>query len=106
MNEDAEESEAPAEKKKKSRKKRLSLSADADGEGTSEADASASKKKKRKMPDAGGDGEVQPKGKKGPKKGRSSYIFFSMEQRKSTEISELSFQEAGKAISEKCSTAA
>ena len=47
---------------------------------------------------------MQPKAKKGPKKGRSSYIFFSMEQRKSAEISALPFAEAGKAISEKYRT--
>ena len=60
--------------------------------------------KKRKRAD--GDGEVQPKAKKGPKKGRSAYNFFSMEQRKSGKLSALTFAEAGKAIGEKYRTAA
>ena len=41
-----------------------------------------------------------------PNQARSSYILFAMEQRKDAEIAALPFAEAGKAISDKCRTAA
>ena len=51
---------------------------------------------------------MQPKAKKkeGPKMGRTSYMFFTMEQHKSAEISNLSLGEASTAISKRYRTAA
>ncbi len=108
--EDSEE--APVEKKKKkNRKKRLAMETESEGD-KGETASSGKEKKSKKRSEAGADADGGARAKekapkepkepkeKGPKKARSSYIFFSIDQRKDTDISSLGFQEAGKAISE------
>jgi len=88
--------EAAAAEEKQRRKKKLRFMGETDAESTEDKQVSKSKKgDKSQKP-----GKIE-RGPVPPKRSKSSYIFFSMEERKQEDVSSLDFKESTKLISER-----